>query len=70
MPQRKRKRPTLELAVRTSHLHVICISSLITAQMCGRCRFSQLTVGKHGNVSRSLEPAVSCHGIASGVNRC
>ena len=52
------------------NLHTICISSLITAQMCGKYRFNQLTVGKQSNLSCSLEPAISWRGIRSEVNCC
>lgn len=51
-----------------TNLHMICISSLITALMCRKYHFNQLTVGKQRNLSCSLEPAISCHSIRSDVN--
>lgn len=38
--------------------------------MCGKYYFNQLTVGKQSNMSHSLEPVISCHGIRSDVNYC
>lgn len=44
---------------------MICVSSLIAAQMCGKYHFNKLTVGQPSNLTHSLEPAT-----ASAVVQC